>query len=273
MALTIGLAPGCLPKKVAVPELPEVSRARRQRTRVRCVGTPELLDCAAATAIDTERGWRFDARDRWRSRPDDWGLSATAPVARHPAMAAAYAHRSCRFEPDGCLHRLRVPLVPERQRGVRFSGQVAMDEVEGFRQERRRGREEVDLSLRSRPLETSPGGPLGMVAWRVGGRVVVGRVGWEAFAPAFLGHALTLEGETGGELRMAYVAQVTTDRVLVLPSLGLGLGLPVQVAPRLTSGLRLQATLAFPYVGLVTWMDLLDDREPVRAYIGGQLSL
>lgn len=268
------LAIGCAPRAVAVPALPRVSRARHQQTAVRCAGTPEQLACAAATAIETEVDGRFEAQDHWVSSPDDWELSAEAPVARHRAMARAWGHRSCRFEDDGCLHRFRVPLVAMDQRAEGFTSRVALDDVEGFVAERESKREHVDVALRSAPQSTSPGGPLGMVAWRLGGSSVVGRVGWEAFAPTFVGHALTLEGETDGELRFAYVPQVITPSVLGFPSLGIGFGWPVRVVPRLSSGLRMQMTLAFPYVGAMAWMDLLgDERAPVRGYVGAQLSL
>lgn len=268
------LAVGCAPRAVAVPKLPPVSRAHRQTTAVRCAGTPEELDCVAVTAIDTEERERFATDDRWVSSAEDWELTAEAPVARHRALARAWGLRSCRFEDDGCLHRLRVPLVPIRQRGARFSSWVRIEDVEGFVVDRTAAREHVDVGLRSVPRLTSPGGPVGMVGWRLGGESVVGRVGWEAFAPTFLGHGVTLEGETDGELRFAYVPQVTTPSVLGFPSLGIGLGMPVRLVPRLATGVRVQGTLAFPYVGVIAWLDLIDDVEaPVRGYLGAQVSL
>jgi hypothetical protein len=53
--------------------------------------------------------------------------------------------------------------------------------------------------------------------------------------------------------------------VFFIPSLGLGVGVPVRVLPEASTGIRLQLTVQWPLVGFVTSFDIypgLDTSDP-----------
>jgi hypothetical protein len=224
-------------------------------------------------------------------------------------MAVGLGHRPCRYRASGCVHRFGVDLVAPSRRTASYRPDVEVRAPDGFvgRVTPRRDQgpvdedrveegsvdkatieeatvgkvniekvsvEEIDVTLRSAPRDVSPGGPVLALGEVVGRGAVVGRVGWEIFAPTSVAHGFAVDATTEGAVTVAYLPQIVTGSWLLLPSLGLGLGLPVQLAPLLTSGLRFQASLALPLVGLVTWLDVLPRApEPLRGCVALQLSL
>lgn len=286
---------GCRPLRPSAPSPPlgPGEMARAQHSEGRCFGEPERLSCDISSHVQTETGRERRRKTRLNTRPAEVELLAAVPppIARHPLMARAFGHRPCRFRSSGCVHRFGVGLVERAHRSDGFEHRLELVAPPGFDMEASpaSGEPQLEVRMRSRPRHLSPGGPvlaLGKVFGAVPRRGIgasreaglVGRVGWEAFAPARVGHALSVDVTTGGAVTLAYLPQVMTSRWLVLPSLGIGIGLPVQLAPRLTSGLRVQASVAFPVIGLVGWVDLmapvdLARDQPARGHLALQVAL
>lgn len=117
------------------------------------------------------------------------------------------------------------------------------------------------LELRSgAPL---PGGPLLGVGVGFGhGRPrPVLRAGWELGSHPRLHHSLVVESD----LRRAHVVAATDVSthgfLFIVPSLSVGVGLPIRIAPRARVGLRTQAAIIWPVVGVVGTFDVFPDRR------------
>jgi hypothetical protein len=83
------------------------------------------------------------------------------------------------------------------------------------------------------------------------------RLGYEIAAPGWLFHGLTVDTDFTDELVVTPTWEAATSGVMVIiPSLAVGLGVPVQVKPEVTAGIRMQLTLQWPFIGLVTTFDL-----------------
>jgi hypothetical protein len=72
------------------------------------------------------------------------------------------------------------------------------------------------------------------------------RVGWEVFAPRFVAHSLAVEVDGERRVTMAFAGELVSPMVLFFPSFGLGLGLPVELAPTPIAGVRAQMSVQFP---------------------------
>lgn len=109
----------------------------------------------------------------------------------------------------------------------------------------------------------TPGG----VQWGLGARLGDGsrfmaRLGYQLAAPGFLLHSLSAETDFREQLVLTPLTQYATPQVAIIPSLGLGLGVPVQVLPDARLGLRLLADLHFGPVGVaLSWDHYPSPRE------------
>jgi len=105
------------------------------------------------------------------------------------------------------------------------------------------------------------------------------RVGYEVAAPGWLFHALSLDTDFQDELVVAPTVEAATSGVFVIiPSLAVGLGVPVRLLPEVSAGVRFQLTIQWPFVGLVTALDLYPGLDPgdagfFQATILGQVAL
>jgi hypothetical protein len=268
---------GCAPrhKAVATPIPPAGEQVSHESVLLACAGRPERLDCAVRATTRTSRE-RLTVDSTITTTPprhfEQW--APPAPVARHPVVASDRDEAPCRFE-SGCRHDLQVRFGPTSRRGPGYSRHLRLQLPPGMHEvARREHAERVDVVLRSSPETTSLGGPVLALGRRLGEVGTVARIGWEAFAPLWLSHAVGLDATSEGDATLAYVAQAVTGRWLFLPSLGVGLGVPLSLTAPLVAGLRAQATLAFPYVGLVGWVDVFAEPEPEpRGWLALTLSL
>lgn len=101
-----------------------------------------------------------------------------------------------------------------------------------------------------------PGGPL----FGIGGAFGNGggfrlRGGWEIAAPAWLFHSITAETDASELFIVTPLIEATTPQVLIIPSLGFGVGMPVRIEPETAVGARLQATLSVFKLGAVASFD------------------
>ena len=124
----------------------------------------------------------------------------------------------------------------------------------------------------------------GGVLLAIGGTVddprgVSARLGYEVAAPDWLFHGVTMDTDFSDTLVFTPTWEAATRGAwFLIPSLALGLGVPVQVAPEVTAGIRAQFTLQWPFVGLVTSIDVYpgldgDDEGFYKATVLAQVAL
>ncbi len=132
---------------------------------------------------------------------------------------------------------------------------------------------EVELTLPRRVLHH--GGPfaaLGGTFGPAGG--LRARLGYEVAAPAWFLWSVAAETDFQRLLQLAAVAEAATELVLFIPSVSLGLGVPVRVLPEVQVGARAQLTLQWPYGGLVTSVDVFPGaRDVVQVSLLARVSL
>lgn len=101
------------------------------------------------------------------------------------------------------------------------------------------------------------GGPLLGIGGTLGTyKGVRGRIGYEVAAPSWLLYSLTADTDFRRRLILTPLVEAASPAVIILPSFGLGVGVPVQVAPDPRVGVRAQADLHFYPVGFVTSVDI-----------------
>lgn len=132
---------------------------------------------------------------------------------------------------------------------------------------------DLDLSP-ARPIVDVGGPTLGVGAAfgaRAGFRL---RAGWELTGPDWLLYGAAAETNFSGLWVVAPTIEAASDFVLILPSCGLGLGLPVRIAPHAAVGLRGQLSMMFTALGLSFGIDVFPrDSSPVQLTLLGQISL
>ena len=105
------------------------------------------------------------------------------------------------------------------------------------------------------------------------------RLGYEVAAPGWLFHGITMDTDFSEELVVTPTLEAATSGLFfVIPSLAVGLGVPIRVAPEATAGVRMQLTLQWPFVGFVTSVDLYpalasDDPGFMQTTILAQIAL
>jgi hypothetical protein len=154
--------------------------------------------------------------------------------------------------------------IPARWRGSYFK----RDEYPGV------GRRSVANVTRPRPTEASydAGGTIGLerpLRFTAGGPIVGAglgwspeglrprvRAGWELAWPGLLVHSLTVETDTRRRVAVVPAWELTFPQWhVVLPDLGLGLGVPVQLVPEARPGVRLQGRFGFWIFHLIGTFD------------------
>ncbi|NVJ19708.1 hypothetical protein HUW62_00465 [Myxococcus sp. AM011] len=98
----------------------------------------------------------------------------------------------------------------------------------------------------------TPGGvQLGLGLRSLDGIRLLARLGYQFAAPEAFLHSFSVETDFHKQLVLTPLSQYATPQVAIIPSLGLGLGVPVQVLPDVRPGLRLLVDLHFGPVGAV----------------------
>ena len=125
----------------------------------------------------------------------------------------------------------------------------------------------VDFSVTLPPPHLFHGGPLlGLGGTLDDSRRLRVRLGYEVAAPAWLFHNLNIETDFDQELLLVPTMHATTAGVFsVIPSLSVGLGLPIRVHSRPTAGVRLELTVQWPVLGLVATFDIFPGVDTAAA--------
>jgi|SRR5215217_5721705 len=98
----------------------------------------------------------------------------------------------------------------------------------------------------------TPGGvQLGLGVRSLDGTRLMARLGYQFAAPESFLHSFSAETDFRKQLVFTPLSQYATPQVAIIPSLGLGLGVPVQVLPDVRPGLRFLVDLHFGPVGTV----------------------
>jgi hypothetical protein len=95
---------------------------------------------------------------------------------------------------------------------------------------------------------------------------VRGRIGWQFGAPDWLLYSLTLDTDFQHRVIVAPLVEAASPMIVIVPSLGFGLGVPVQVAPETRVGARLQFDLHFAPIGFVTSVDIYPSKGSSPGY-------
>ncbi|MFY2563651.1 hypothetical protein ACN469_39015 [Corallococcus terminator] len=113
----------------------------------------------------------------------------------------------------------------------------------------------LNVTLTKREPWWTPGGvQLGLGARLGDDSRFMARLGYQLAAPESFLHSLSVETDFREQLVLTPLTQYATPQVAIIPSLGLGLGVPVQVLPEVRPGLRLLADLHFGPVGVaLSW--------------------
>jgi hypothetical protein len=108
----------------------------------------------------------------------------------------------------------------------------------------------LNIALTQRKPWWIPGGVQLGVGARLGeGSRFIARLGYQLAAPESFLHSLSVETDFREQLVLTPLTQYATPQIFIIPSLGLGVGVPVQVLPEVRPGLRLLVDLHFGPVG------------------------
>lgn len=114
----------------------------------------------------------------------------------------------------------------------------------------------LNVTLTKRKPRWTPGGvQLGLGARLGDDSRFMARLGYQFAAPESFLHSLSVETDFREQVVFTPLTQYATPQVAIIPSLGLGLGVPVQVLPEVRPGLRLLADLHFGPLGAVLSWD------------------
>ena len=81
------------------------------------------------------------------------------------------------------------------------------------------------------------------------------RLGWEVAAPSWLLHQVSAETDLRGRWTVTPLVLAASNPILLIPSFGLGVGLPIAVRPETRVGVRLQLEAQILPVGFVASCD------------------
>jgi hypothetical protein len=241
------------------------------------------LNAAPRSQIDlTAAGWMHPERTRYSS------YSTSAARGRHPVFHAGeprarvyhFTYLIAPIRSWSGAHRIRLnvsaPPSWRAELSTRASGPVASlsvltsavanewtaslagDRVQAL---------ELTVEL---PGSAEHGGPFLALGTVTGDHAASGfriRFGWEAAWPPELVHALTVDlGSTpegfGNRVLVTPQIEVASPHLLILPSLSAGIGVPVELEPKLRAGVRLLGGLQLYALGFVLSFDVFPGREP-----------
>lgn len=187
-------------------------------------------------------------------------LAHSPSLARHMGLSEHLGVDGCAYERGGCEFLLFVgPRAPELELELELERAEVSTETRELA-----GAEGDGPRLRVVKLQTPrrmfhPGGPFFAmgVGFGVGGHDTPKlRAGWEVFVPAYLAHALAVELDGAGHVTLVPSLELMAPMLMILPSLGAGIGLPIELAPTRQLGVRAQLSAALPYLGLLATFDV-----------------
>jgi hypothetical protein len=211
----------------------------------------------------SHRRYRLDAgpdRRRLRlhvefaPRPVKWIRLAHVPaLARHQVFTELLELDACDYDRGGC--EFHITYQRARPRSPRFALHVEGTNAEVAPPDEPDLEREIQLHAGQRVF--APGGPFfGLGVGYADPDVAKLRAGWELFAPSYLAHAVAVELDGRRRTSVALTSELMSPLLMFLPSVGVGAGLPIQLAPELLVGVRGQLSVQLPYLGLVTTLDV-----------------
>jgi hypothetical protein len=239
-----------------------------------------------------------------RSIYHEYGLDGVS--ARHPLLHQGDAEQHI-YGVDYLLSPIRTWAEVHRMEvSVRYpsswdvSGSLYAGEGsprETWRTREGRGEKVESIVLEGKPEPKSKGGALtmrisapGRVVQHGGPFVGIGgvpgsgdaagfrmRFGYEMAAPWWVIESISADFDFRGRVVVTPAVEAVSGQLVFLPSMGIGLGVPVQILPTPTVGGRILATLQYPFVGFVTAVDIFPAPAPrgtdVQVTLMGRLSL
>jgi hypothetical protein len=218
-----------------------------------------------------------------------------APLVRHPALSRALGYRACVFDPGGCRFDIDYLSARPTERADGHTLEVRVGAPEGWDVDQRAlppgpasdtvthsgapspEDARIATTLRTGGARFAPGGPFMGVGPRFYDGAIVGaaRVGWEVFAPDWIAYGFSFDADASRRLATAFTTELTAPSLLgVFPSFGVGLGLPIELAPDLAAGARMQLSAHFPYLGVIATFDVYPGRpDPITRTLYLQVSL
>jgi hypothetical protein len=98
------------------------------------------------------------------------------------------------------------------------------------------------------------------------------RFGYEIAAPSWLFESLSVDADFRERLVLTPALEATTPHLFfVLPALSVGVGLPIQLLPTATPGVRFQGGLQFVFVGLTGAVDVYPGLKPADGQVQGSV--
>jgi hypothetical protein len=239
-----------------------------------------------------------------RSVYHEYGIDGL--TARHPALRVGDPERRI-YGVDYLLspirtwadvHRMEVsvryPSSWEVTGGL-YAGEGAPHEIWKTREER--GEKVESIVLEGKPDPKSKGGALTLRFSMPGGMVEHGgpfvgiggvpgsgdaagfrmRFGYEMAAPWWVIESVSADVDFRGRVVVTPAVEAVSGELVFLPSMAVGLGLPVQILPTPTVGGRILASLQYPFVGFVMAVDIFPAPAPratdVQVSLMARLSL
>ena len=97
------------------------------------------------------------------------------------------------------------------------------------------------------------------------------RFGYEMAAPWWMIESISADVDFRGRVVVTPAVEAVSGQLFFLPSMAIGLGVPVQILPTPTVGGRILATVQYPILGFVTAVDVFP--APAPRVIDVQVSL
>ncbi len=103
------------------------------------------------------------------------------------------------------------------------------------------------------------------------------RLGWEVAAPSWLLYQVSAETDARGRWNVTPLVLAASNALLIIPSFGFGVGMPIQVRPDTRLGVRIQLEAQLLPIGFVASCDLWPKTSTAPAYtqwtLLGQIAL
>lgn len=192
--------------------------------------------------------------------PPEWQRTSwalTAVQTRHPLLVGDDADTTWHIHvstPDGATSSVSAEVSGRLE--VEGGGWVP----DGDRWTATGG--DIDLWLREDAPPVIHGGPFLAIGARVNSPYEArGRLGYEIAAPSWLLYALAVETDFQTRALIVPTVEAALPFLLLIPSLGLGVGAPVWLdGDGVRAGVRIQTSVAFPFLSVVIPVDIYPDR-------------
>lgn len=172
------------------------------------------------------------------------------------------------------------PMPPHRGRPVTFTSERSGERTRGTARTGTDAGMVLSLQFTREEGLVHHGGPFVGLGGTVGPNGGFNtRIGYEFAAPAQVVYSVSADTDWSTRVVLAPTVELASPWVVLLPSFAAGLGLPVQFAPTIEVGARVQGAMHLGPVGFVTSVDLyprlLSNDAPggVRVSLFGQLSI